>query len=72
MGKIYLKIYDISSAISCFKKSLLIKQSQENSKTLEILMFAKGLIKLEDGRINKDFLHQFKDEINKTHYYYLK
>jgi hypothetical protein len=72
MGNIYLKLYDISSAISCFKKSVLLKKIVENSKTLESLMFAKGLIKIEDGKLNKDILLQFKDDINKSHYYYLK
>lgn len=72
MGKIYLKLYDISSAISCFKKSVLLKKTEENSKTLDSLMFAKGLIKIEDGKLNKEILQQFKGEINKSYYYYLK
>ena len=41
-------------------------------KKLESLLFAKGLINLENGKINKEILISIKNEINKNHYYYLK
>ncbi len=72
LGNLYIRIYDISSAISCYKKSVLLERNRLNYKRFEKLLFAKGLIHLEEGIINKDLIKQMKEEMNKTHYYYLK
>jgi hypothetical protein len=72
LANCYIKLFDISSAISCYKKSLLIENNQSNIKTMEMLLFAKGLINLEDGKVDKTLLRQIKNEMDKTHYYYLK
>jgi hypothetical protein len=72
MGMVYVKLYDISSAISCFKKCIMLENSLEYYKKLEQLLFAKGLINLEDGKISKEILKQIKEDMNRTHYLYLK
>jgi len=49
-----------------------LKEDGSNLKKLESLLFAKGLINLENGKINKEILMNIKQDLNKNHYYYLK
>jgi tetratricopeptide (TPR) repeat protein len=74
LAKCYIKLHDISSAISCYKKSLLFDNNNKfYSAALEKLLFAKGMISLsEEGKINSDLLNQIKNDMSRTHFHYLK
>ena len=59
LSNLYLKIYDISSSITCLKKILLIsKKSEENMKLkmdLKNLLFCKGLLEGQSlGKLEND------------------
>jgi len=49
-----------------------LQDDVSNVKKLESLLFAKGLINLENGKINKEILTSIKQDLNKNHYHYLK
>jgi len=73
LAKCYIKLQDISSAISCYKKASMIEDKNSKIKNkLEKVLFAKGLISLKEGCVDTDFLNQIKEDGGKTHYYYLK
>jgi hypothetical protein len=73
MAKLHVKLHDVSSAIACYKKSHSLQSRNVTTlRKLELLLFAKGIINLEEGKINIEILKQIKEEMNKCHYYYLK
>jgi hypothetical protein len=73
MAKLYVKLQDVSSAIACYKKSHLLESRNITTlRQLETLLFAKGIINLEEGKINIEILEQIKEDMNQCHYYYLK
>ena len=59
LSDLYLKIYDISSSITCLKKILLISQKKEEklklNTNLKNLLFCKGLLEGQSsGRLESD------------------
>ena len=59
LSDLYLKIYDISSSITCLKKILLISQKKEEklklNTNLKNLLFCKGLLEGQSsGRLEND------------------
>ena len=77
LADMYIKSYDLSSAITCLKKILLISpNSPETIFKLHQLLFAKGLLSMQiSGTIENDFdiLRQMHNEhMTKSHYYYIR
>jgi len=67
LSDLYLKIYDISSSITCLKKILLISQKNEEklklSMDLKNLLFCKGLLEGQSsGKLESDI--ELLSEIN--------
>jgi tetratricopeptide (TPR) repeat protein len=67
-------LQDISSAVVYYKKAYLLDKNKDLTtyKKLENLLFAKGILSLEEGNLNIEVLKEIKTQMDKTHYYYLK
>ena len=80
LSDLYLKIYDISSSITCLKKILLIsKKSEENVKLkmdLKNLLFCKGLLEGQSlGKLENDIdlLSEINNnELTLNNYFFLR
>ena len=77
MSDLYLKMFDISSSISCLKKAALItKGSVPNiNYQLNNELFCKGLLSLIDSNkieYDLEFLAKMRNDIKKDDYRYLK
>lgn len=76
LSTLYLKIYDISSCITCVKKAKIIS-NDDNKITffLNNLLFCKGLLNLQStNKIEYDLeiLSHMHTEMSKSDYYYLR
>jgi hypothetical protein len=80
MGFSYLKLNDISSSITHYKKALLLHSKKSGSnldsimieKKIENLIFTKSLLNLEEVRLTRNVLDTIKANMNKSNYLYLK
>lgn len=76
LSTLYLKIYDISSCITCAKKALILDENNEKvSFYVNNLLFCKGLLNLESTNkieLDLDFLSQMRTSMSKSDYYYLR
>ena len=80
LSDLYLKIYDISSSITCLKKIMLISQKKEEKQKLNTdlknLLFCKGLLEGQSsGRLESDIelLSEINNkELNLNDYYFLR
>ncbi len=80
LSDLYLKIYDISSSVTCIKKIILISQKSEEKQKLNTdlknLLFCKGLLEgKSSGRLEAgiELLSEINNkELNLNDYYFLR
>ena len=77
MSDLYLKMFDISSSISCLKKAALITKGSVPTINYQLNneLFCKGLLSLIDSNkieYDLEFLAKMRNDIKKDDYRYLK
>lgn len=76
LSSLYLKLYDLSSSISCLQKALLLCPQNELIKfKLNNLYFCKGVIRYEQSdqlQCDFDILSEMRMELKPCHYYYFR
>ena len=77
LSNLYLKLYDLSSSITCLKKILLIDPNNvEVQLKLKNLNFCKGLLQTQENGLIEDDIdllsEMHNEQITKSHYYFLR